>query len=62
VSEDGEEFDREMDAVRPKAQREGRTIRADCGMPQPDEGSLHFDGCPGHDPKYCNVCVEKNGI
>jgi len=58
MSED-KEFDKEMEEVRHKAQREGRTICADCGMPQPNEGALHFDYCPGHNPKYCNVCIMK---
>ena len=56
MSEEGEEFDREMDEVRHKALLEGRAICADCGMPQPDDGALHFDGCPGHDSRFCLVC------
>jgi len=59
---DEEGFDREMDEVRHKALREKRTICADCGMPQPDEGALHLDGYPCHKPEYCNVCKENNGL
>ena len=37
-----------------------RDICADCGMPQPDEGSLHMEECPGHNPDYCVVCKEED--
>ncbi len=39
-----------------KAQLKRRTICADCGAPQPDEGSLHFEDCPAHKKAFCIVC------
>lgn len=33
-----------------------RTICADCGVPQPDEGSLHLENCPAHNKRFCIVC------
>lgn len=41
-----------------RALRENRAICADCGMPQPDDGSLHMEECPGHDSRFCVVCQE----
>jgi len=36
-----------------------RTICADCGIPQPDNGSLHLEGCPAHNPRFCVVCLRR---
>lgn len=33
-----------------------------CGQPKPDEGSLHLEDCPLHDPPSCLACEQiKNG-
>jgi len=37
-----------------------RTICADCGMPQPDEDSLHLEHCPAHNSKFCIVCLKES--
>jgi len=36
-----------------------QAVCADCGIPQPDEGSLHLEQCPGHNPDYCVVCADE---
>ena len=38
---------------------DSKSVCADCGNPQPPEGSLHDEDCPAHNEDYCVVCKEE---